>query len=67
MCVVVPTSNNAHNHRFVYNIQSILNQNYTNYLIVVVDDHSHDSTGILIEKYLRRNGISKQKAIVVRK
>jgi glycosyltransferase involved in cell wall biosynthesis len=57
MCVVVPTRNNAYNHRYVYNLQSILNQNYTNYKIVIIDDHSDDGTGVLIQKYLRRHNV----------
>lgn len=48
MCVVVPTRNNVEKHRYVYNLQSILNQNYSNYLVVIVDDHSDDKTGVLI-------------------
>lgn len=66
MCVVVPTRNNVYDNRYVYNIQSILNQNYTNYRIVVVDDHSEDKTAVLIERYLRRRNISTQRAVVLK-
>jgi glycosyltransferase involved in cell wall biosynthesis len=67
MCVVVPTFNNVRGLRYVYNIQSILNQNYTNYLVVILDDGSSDKTGILIERYLRRRKIGSDKVFVVKK
>lgn len=67
MCVVVPTRNNAYNHRYIYNLQSILNQNYTNYKIVIIDDHSDDGTGVLIQKYLRRHSVPPERVLIVRK
>lgn len=67
MCVVVPTRNNVENHRYVYNLQSILNQNYSNYLVVIVDDNSEDRTGVLIERFLRKRGVSKERAVVVKR
>jgi glycosyltransferase involved in cell wall biosynthesis len=41
---VVPTLNNGQDFRYEYNLQSIYNQNYTNYKVVVIDDASKDST-----------------------
>ena len=67
MCVVVPTRNNVEKHRYVYNLQSILNQNYSNYLVVIVDDNSDDKTGVLIERYLRRRAVPKERAVVVKR
>lgn len=67
MCVVVPTFNNVRSLRYIYNIQSILNQNYTNYLVVILDDGSQDKTGIMIERYLRRRQIGTDKVLVVNK
>lgn len=43
-CMVVPTHNNGQDFRYEYNIQSIYNQNYTNFKVVVVDDASDDNT-----------------------
>lgn len=54
-CIVVPTYNNAKNYRYLYNIQSILNLNYTNYKVVIVDDRSNDLTYELILQYLEEN------------
>jgi glycosyltransferase involved in cell wall biosynthesis len=51
-CVVVPTFNNAAKDRYLRNIKSIVMQDYANFHIVVIDDHSEDDTGSLIRKYL---------------
>ena len=44
-CVVVNSYNNAHNGLIYRNIDSILQQNYTNYHVVYTDDNSPDMTG----------------------
>lgn len=36
-------------------LDSLLNQNYTNYEIIAIDDSSDDSTGKIIEEYSKRN------------
>jgi glycosyltransferase involved in cell wall biosynthesis len=49
MCVVVSTYNNGKDYRYEYNLQSILNQNYNNYKLVVINDASTDNTNIYIQ------------------
>jgi cellulose synthase/poly-beta-1,6-N-acetylglucosamine synthase-like glycosyltransferase len=42
ICVVVPTYNNVEDDRYAKNMDSILNQNYKNYRVIVIDDASKD-------------------------
>ena len=47
--VILPARNEE---KFIGNcLDSLLNQDYTNYGIIVIDDSSDDSTGAIIEKY----------------
>ena len=47
--VILPARNEE---KFIGNcLDSLLNQDYTNYEIIVIDDSSDDSTGAIIEKY----------------
>lgn len=36
-------------------IESVLNQNYSNWELIIVDDHSTDNTRIIVEKYMKKN------------
>lgn len=49
---MIPSYNNADNNRYRMNIQSILQQNYTNFHVVFIDDMSDDNTGELLKGYL---------------
>jgi glycosyltransferase involved in cell wall biosynthesis len=51
-CLVVSTYNNAKNFRYEYNLQSILNLDYNNYKVIIIDDASTDNTPQLIQKFL---------------
>lgn len=53
--------NNADNGLFYRNIDSILQQNYTNYHVVYTDDKSPDSTGYSVKKYLNEKNVSEDK------
>jgi len=48
----VPTYNNAKNFRYEYNLQSILNLNYKNYRVVIIDDASTDGTYELLGSFI---------------
>ena len=54
-CIVVPSFNNAKNFRYEFNLQSIFNQDYDNYRVVIVDDNSSDNTTALIKHFLKRS------------
>lgn len=56
-CIVVPTLNNARNFRYEYNLQSMINLDYKNFKIVIVDDASTDSTYELIKLWIEQNKI----------
>ncbi len=56
--VLIPTYNNA---RFVGEaIQSVLNQTYKNYEIIVIDDGSTDNTGDIVARFNKRVKYIKQ-------
>ena len=52
-CIVVPTFNNSHGNRWLRNIKSVVQQNYTNFHISVIDDASEDATGGKILEFLQ--------------
>jgi glycosyltransferase involved in cell wall biosynthesis len=64
MCVVVPSFNNVAEDRYIYNIESILSQNYTNFFVIIVDDFSADNTGAFIKKYLKDKNVPSEKVTV---
>jgi len=52
---MVPSWNNAKDFRYLYNLQSLMNLNYTNYKVAIVDDASDDFNYELIEMHLREH------------
>jgi glycosyltransferase involved in cell wall biosynthesis len=64
-CIVVPSFNNAKNFRYEYNLQSIFNQDYKNYRVVIVDDASSDNTSALIKHFLKRNKKLANKVVLI--
>ena len=44
-CVVVPSYKNVANDRYRHNMNSIIQQDYSNYRIIFIDDASEDDTG----------------------
>ena len=58
--MVVPSSNNVQNFRYEFNLRSILNQNYTNFKVVVVDDASPDHNFEIITQFLKENTVNKE-------
>jgi len=51
MVVIIPSYNNK--NWYQKNLDSIVNQNYTNFTILYVDDCSTDGTGKLVETYIK--------------
>lgn len=65
-CIVVPTYNNAAGQRYAWNIESILQQNYSNYRVIVVDDASNDATLTHAGRYLKWRKADPEKWILVK-
>jgi glycosyltransferase involved in cell wall biosynthesis len=57
-CIVVPTLNNAKGFRYQYNLQSMVNLDYKNFKVVIVDDASTDHTYELIRQWIEENRIT---------
>ena len=66
ICVVIPSYNNFANIRFMFNLKSVLDQDYSNYHIVYVDDNSNDNTGNYAEKYFVKHNIPDDKYVIIR-
>jgi len=64
-CIVVPSYNNAKNFRYEYNLQSIFNQDYSNYRVVIVDDASTDNTSALINHFMKKNKQFADKVVLI--
>lgn len=51
--VIVPTYNNSRNDVCIKNISSILEQDYDNYYVYIINDCSTDDTSLKIKKYIK--------------
>ena len=41
-CIVAPTYNNVAGNRYLWHLESILQQEYKNYKVIIIDDQSAD-------------------------
>jgi len=53
LVIIIPTYNNV--KWYDKNLQSIFDQKYSNYRVIIIDDHSTDGTPDLIEKYIQKH------------
>jgi len=51
---------NEANDRYKRNLNSIFQQDYTNYKVFYVDDNSEDNTAQLVKDYVKRNKLYKK-------
>ena len=65
MCVLVPGFNNNENFRIEYNLNSIFQQNYSNYFVVIINDASTDNSDETYRKYLDFYDIDKSTYIYI--
>lgn len=61
--IVTPSYNNR--DWWEWNLTSLINQNYSNYYIIITDDCSTDGTGYLIEHYINEHNLE-HKVILMR-
>lgn len=59
----MPTYNNKASDRYKYNLLSILQQQYSAYHVVVIDDASTDGSAQLIDQLVEERGGGKVKVI----
>lgn len=55
MVVVIPSYNNMKWYK--KNLESVLNQKYTNFRVILIDDASSDGTGPAIARYIQEKGV----------
>lgn len=46
-------------------MNSVLQQDYSNYRIIFIDDASDDQTGLLVQEYARKHQISSEKLKII--
>ena len=63
--IVIPTYNNIEYYQ--KNLESILNQNYTNFKVIIIDDNSIDNTGLKIEEFIKNKKIEKKITLIKNK
>ncbi len=65
-CVIVPSFKNNADFRYAWNIESIMQQEYSNFRVIIVDDASPDKTGEVLAKYLRWRDFPRDKIVLLR-
>lgn len=53
MCIILTTHNNAFNKQITRSLNSIYNQQYSRYQVVIADRASTDSTYNIIQQYIQ--------------
>ena len=64
---VIVTASYNNKDWYKRNLDSVLNQNYSNYRIIYIDDKSSDSTGNLVQEYCTQLGKENKIKIIVNK
>lgn len=65
LCVIVSSENNAHNSQILRTLNSIYNQHYKPYNVIIAQRNSIDKTASLISNYLKKNAAFGSKTKVV--
>ena len=66
LCVTMMSHNNIQNLRYKRAIESVLQQNYSNYQLVFIDDVSDDDTLLATKKILTERGFPAGRVKLVR-
>lgn len=54
---IIVTASYNNNEWYLYNLNSIFNQNYNNYRVIYIDDCSTDGTAELVEEYINQRNL----------
>jgi cellulose synthase/poly-beta-1,6-N-acetylglucosamine synthase-like glycosyltransferase len=65
-CVIAPTYLNDVDFRYAWHLESIFQQEYANFRVIIIDDASSDKTSEKIARHLRWRDFPKEKAILIR-
>lgn len=60
--IIVPSYNNA--EWYERNLESVCNQNYSNYRVIYIDDNSVDGTGQLVHDYIMQHNLNDRVTLV---
>lgn len=60
-CIIVPSYKNNHANNIFKNLNSIFQQQYSNYHVVYIDDNSKDGTSAKVKNYRTTYGIDQKK------
>lgn len=63
--IIIPSYNNR--DWYEQNLSSVLSQNYQNFRVIYVNDASTDTTGDLVEQYLRENDLDQRVTLIQNK
>ena len=66
MCIVTPSYNNVDHDRYLWTLESVFQQNYTNFKMVIIDDASPDKTYEKVAEHLRWRNASQSQFVVVK-
>ena len=60
----MPTYNNENSQRYKHNLDSIIQQEYENYHVIIIEDASTDRTGELIDQYVEEHQLSSKIKVI---
>jgi hypothetical protein len=60
ICIIVPSFNNNDNFRLEYNLNSLFQQNYSNYFAVVINDASTHNSDSIFTRYFAFHDIDQK-------
>lgn len=63
----MPTYKNIQDRRYVWSIESLLQQEYSNYKVIIIDDASDDGTAEATATYLKWRNADPARYILIKK
>lgn len=63
MCVILSTRNNVFNNQIIKALNSIYNQNYRSFDVVIAD-RSTDKTLTIVKEYIKKNDLASKTKVI---